>query len=144
MLGLDMKAHPPSRGYRFFVVAPVKPPSWVDPTVQSLGKLLDLPPNWDSYGSPRIESNYINAALQLANQVMREDTPAPSVVPTSRGGIQFEWHMRGIDLEIEFLTPTQVCGLYEDRRTGDSWEADLTFDLKRLVDAIAKLTSRQV
>jgi hypothetical protein len=130
----------PLPGVQFIVTTRSAPPHWVIPMVQALSELLSLPPNWDTYGAPRVESGYIEAALRLAGDVMRDDTPVPSVVPTSRGGVQLEWHMGGIDLEVEFVTPSRWHGLFEDQRTGASWEADLTFDLKRLTDAIATLS----
>jgi hypothetical protein len=32
--------------------------------------------------------------MTLLNGIMLDDTPASSVVPTIRGGIQLEWHTR--------------------------------------------------
>jgi hypothetical protein len=144
ILSAGFKAHRtikfPFPGGEFVVTITGTPPRWIVPTVQTLGELLSLPPNWDSYGAPRVDPSYVEAALRLALDVMRDDTPVPSVVPTSRGGVQLEWHTRGIDLEVEFVTPSQWHGLYEDQRTGAAWEADLTRDLKRLTDAIAALS----
>lgn len=116
------------------------PPAWVEPTVQSLGRLLRLDPDWDTYGASRIDPRCVAAALYLASRTFRDDTPIPSVVPTSRGGLQFEWHTGGANLEIEFLSATRVCGLFEDQVTGTCWEKDLTSDLGPLVEAISLLT----
>lgn len=121
----------------------VDPPAWVERVVESLGELLRLGLDWDSYGARPVDPNCVVAALNLAFSILRDDTPAPSVVPTSRGGLQFEWHAGGVDLEIEFLSATRVCGLFEDRVTGTSWEKDLTFDLRPLVDAISTLSQRR-
>lgn len=118
------------------------PPGWVEPTVRSLGKLLRLGPDWDSYGGRPVEAKCVVAALELACTVFRRDTPAPAVVPTSRGGVQFEWHTRGADLELEFLSPTRIAGFFEDQVSGLLWEKDLTSDWRPLIEAISAMSQR--
>ena len=118
-------------------------PAWVEPTVQSLGKLLQLEPDWDTYGGSPIDPRCVVAALRLAFDIFPDEMPVPSVVPTSRGGLQLEWHTRGVDLEVEFLSPTRVCGLFEDAISGTSWEKDLSSDLGPLVEAISALSQRR-
>jgi hypothetical protein len=119
-----------------------EPPAWLVRVLPVVGDVLSLPPNWDSYGAPRVAPACVAAALRWLVETLRDDTPTPSIVPTSRGGVQIEWHTRGIDMEIEVVTPSRMRGAYEDHRTGHSWEADLKLDPKRLMDALATL-SRQ-
>ncbi len=121
----------------------VSPPlAWYAPTLVAASTLLQLPDNWDQHGAMRVKPAIVQAAMTLLNAIMLDDTPAPSVVPTVRGGVQLEWHTRGIDLEIEFLSPSHVQGLFDDQREGISWEKDLASDIASLHDAIASL-SRQ-
>jgi hypothetical protein len=115
-------------------------PAWVAPTEDAMRKLSLLRENWDTYGAPRIDPAMINAALTLLQQVMRSDTPAPSVVPTSRGGVQLEWHTKGIDMELEFLTPAHSHLMFDDQRTSTAWEAEITSDLSQFAQAIALLS----
>lgn len=122
------------------VTLPDNPPSWMVPTVEALGELLALPPNWDAYGAPRVDPAFALAAMRLAWETFPDNTPQPSVVPTSSGGLQFEWHTRNIDLEIEFLSPSRLHVLCEDLRSGQSWESEVNRDLKPLTDALAVLT----
>ena len=133
----------PFDGGEFVVEIVDDPPAWVEPTVQSLGKLLQLGPDWDTYGGSAIDPGCVEAALDMVFGVLPDDTPMPSVVPTSRGGLQFEWHILGVDFEVEFLSATRVCGLFEDAIAGTSWEKDLSFDLRPLVDAISTLSRRR-
>jgi hypothetical protein len=118
-----------------------KEPAWLRPTAQKLTELSDLPENWDSYGARPIDHSAIAFAVQLLSETMQADTPAPAVVPTNRGGVQLEWHTRGIDLEIEIQSPGRILVSYEDHRSGKEWEAELTSDLTRLSDAISELLS---
>jgi len=113
------------------------------PTVQALIELLDLPENWDSYGARPISEETAFFALQLLDETMRADTPAPVVVPTNCGGVQLEWHTHGIDLEIEIQSPGRIYVSYEDQRLGKEWEAELTSDLTRLSDALSELSRRR-
>ena len=111
-------------------------------TVDRLLGLIDLGRNWDSYGAAPIDPANVEVALRILSRIKRKDTPPPCVVPTSRGGIQLEWHLRGIDLEIEIVTPTLIQGLFEDQRTGDAWEMEVSSNLQPLADAIATLSAR--
>lgn len=117
-------------------------PRWFRATAQNLIDLLELPENWDSYGAPLIDRNIVSYVLQLLYEMMRDDTPPPAVVPTNRGGVQLEWHTRGIDLEIEIQAPGHIVVSYEDNRSRDEWEAELTADLTRLSDALSELSRR--
>src|SRR5262249_9754403 len=64
---------------------------WVEPTIKTLGRLLTLPAGWDSYGGRPIELPLVWAAWHLLTVVLRDESPAPAVVPTNRGGVQLEW-----------------------------------------------------
>ena len=48
-----------------------------------------------------IKDKYIFRMMDVLGQIMTDDMPAPDVVPTYEGGVQFEWHRNGIDIEIE-------------------------------------------
>jgi hypothetical protein len=130
------------RGGNIVVTAGGGARDWMLPIANALDELLSLPANWDSHGARALSLAYVPAVLQLLLEVMPDDAPLPAIVPTSGGGIQLEWHTRGIDLEVEFVTPTRVWGLYEDLRSGQVWEAELTFDRTLLVKAIAELAQR--
>ncbi len=82
-------------------------PQWLEPTMRAVADLATLEHDWDSYGAPPIDSVLLVAGASLLLLTMRDNTPPPAVVPTSRGGLAFEWHTRGIDLEIEIVTPSR-------------------------------------
>lgn len=126
----------PFSGGALLVTIGGSPPAWVGPTVESIGSLLSLQNNWDSYGAPSIDPRFVASALALVLDTLLEQTPAPSVVPTSRGGIQFEWHTRGMDVEVEFLTPSRFRVYCENQGTGQSFESEISRDLTPLINAI--------
>lgn len=118
-------------------------PAWLEPTTRVLEQLLGLEPNWDSCGALRVDAKHALGALQLLELVLSDQTPSPQLVPTNRGGVQIEWHLSGIDLEIETLSSNRFLVFYEDLTRGeeDEWEQDLNSDSSRLLDVILRITS---
>ena len=83
-------------------------------TVRTLIELLELPGGWNSYKSSPIRKENVTFAVELLAHLMRVDTPAPNVVPKVRGGVQLEWHTRGVNLEIAIDSPDDVNFFAED------------------------------
>lgn len=129
-------------GGRLIIERENEEPAWLIPTVQAMGELLGLPENWDSYGARPVNPGVVSFALQLLSETMRADTSAPAVVPTSCGGVQLEWHTRGIDLEIEIRSPGRMYVSYADQQQDTEWEGELTSDLTRLSHFISELSHR--
>ncbi|HUY37003.1 MAG TPA: hypothetical protein VMV69_30070 [Pirellulales bacterium] len=113
---------------------------WVRPTVQGLARLVTLGPNWDSYGAPPIDVSRIQAAVDLLRAIMRPETPAPAVLATSSGGLQFEWHENGVDLEIEAGASRDFHVSFEDHHRGEVWEGDVSTDTNGVARCIAWLS----
>jgi hypothetical protein len=63
------------------------------------------------YRAPHIGFDTGMFALIVLNDVMRTHTPIPQVVPSGTGGVQLEWHQKGIDLELYIAAPYQ-CELW--------------------------------
>ena len=116
------------------------PPVWLESTNDALRELLALPPNWDSYGAAPIHVESVMAAIDLLRAIMRDDTPAPAVVPTPQGLVQLEWHRDGFDLEIEVQSLGTYSAYFENSHTGETWENEINWDLSRLIDCISALS----
>lgn len=56
--------------------------------------LRALEDNWDTYGAPVIDEVSIRRAEEFLHAV--------NIVPTNTGGVNLEWAIEGIELEIEF------------------------------------------
>ncbi len=126
-------------GDRIVVSTSSDAPAWCSPVAESLARLLQLEANWDSYGAPPINAHEAAGLLGLLNDVMRRSTPAPAIVPTSRGGVQAEWHRNGVDLEIETLRPSRFHVAFSDS-TGNEWDAEVASDLSQLTPIISRLS----
>ena len=117
-------------------------PEWLMPVFSALSELLALAANWDSYGAPSVDPMSVASALEALSWVMRSDTIVPTVVPTVEGGVQLEWHTRGIDLEIEVSPPGRSYVCFYDRQGDAQWEGELRFNLSRLQDVVLRLSRR--
>jgi len=118
-------------------------PTWLSEAIQRLTRLTQLQQNWNSYGARPVRVNSIVAALDTLHSVMSDDTPLPEFVPTPRGTIQFEWHIHGIELEVDALSPGQVRVSYEDLRgINDGIEDLITTNLDVVRGAVSTIVAR--
>jgi hypothetical protein len=116
------------------------PPTWLKEIEDILRGFATLPECWDSYGAKSIERHAIDSAIELLRRIVQHDTQKPAVVPMNRGGIQIEWHTRGVDLEIEITPHGDLRLLYENPQENAEEEFEPGFDLKPLADLIAKVS----
>jgi hypothetical protein len=116
---------------------------WVTPVMRRLGQILSLSDNWDDHRGRAISPQSADAALQFLYAVMRSETAPPSVLPTSDGGIQIEWHRDGLDVEVLF-SGDEEDGLYVYERATDSeWEGDPVVGFREL-DLADRLIASEV
>ena len=81
-------------------------PLWLEPLVQALDRALRYAanePGWEP-----ADDATLRTAIQTVVRVLANDTIPPTVTPTPDGGLQFEWHDGGWDLEIEVLAGGDV------------------------------------
>jgi hypothetical protein len=100
---------------RFTLPQVRKIPDWVQPTVEALVRIMRLPPNWDSFGAQPVQSALAGKAVEILSLIMEENSPPPSIVPLSDGGLQMEWHLRGEDVEIVVATDEPTTYYYRGR-----------------------------
>jgi hypothetical protein len=114
-------------------------PAWLDAVARKCASFVDLENNWDSYGGRPVHESVAQATSELLLRLARASSPAPTVVPTARGGIQLEWHTPSVELEIDIASPGRLSAIFENRETGEEWEREFQSDLSQLVNAIAQL-----
>ncbi len=57
---------------------------------------------WDSYSAKKtLKPEAGIFALKVLSDIMTSNPPAPAIVPTTRGGVQLEWHKNAFDIEVE-------------------------------------------
>lgn len=102
------------------------------PIIQSVAALANAPfdPTLIAPISLLVQNQATRWAVAFADVALSEagDPDAvvmPSVHPTVRGGIQLEWHRKGLDLEIEVL-PSGQARAYIESPNGTPVDSDLS------------------
>lgn len=92
--------------------------TWASEVESGLETILGLREGWDGYDAQPVDDDIAVFALDLLDRVLPDGAPAPSIVPTPNGGIQFEWHERNWELEIEVSGRNQIAVLGDSRPSG--------------------------
>lgn len=95
---------------------------WLDQVSANLRELRHLKAGWDSYGAPRITGRAIRRMVSLLEDVATASTPAPSIAPTSEGGVQVEWHEGGMDLELRSDSDGHIYAFMRQPSVGEEWD----------------------
>jgi hypothetical protein len=117
-------------------------PPWFPSVMQRLLQLLALRSGWEGKAARAVHPRCAQNALNLLFNVLDESAPAPSIVPTFDGYLQMEWHCKGVDIEIEQLPGHRVHLAFEDTRTGQELDRELTTDLSDLTRCLSILSIR--
>ena len=114
-------------------------PHWLKPVIERLCGFLYLEPGWDSYGALTIEKSTIMRAVRVLSILMKDNTPIPQIVPTSKGGVNFEWESENISLEVEII-PDNSISYYLCKKDEESENTIIDDDVNILVDIVDDLT----
>ncbi len=114
--------------------------AWQAQVLQKICQFLELTNGWDSYRGQPLKLETGMFALKILNGVMRTNTPAPAVVPTADGGVQFEWHENDFDLELYIAAPYDCELFYRDHRTNVSDAVPLRTNFSPLIKQIERLS----
>jgi hypothetical protein len=120
-------------------------PLWVSQVSETIRGFADkLPENWNSYQAKRTDQATAQAAIELLVEIVQPNTPRPEVVPTAAGGVQVEWHIHGIDLEINVRSQEQLGVAFEDLASGEEWSRECNFsDLGVIAQVVPKLSGQK-
>jgi hypothetical protein len=64
--------------------------------------------------------------------------PKPAVVPTGRGGVQFEWHLKGSHVEV-YISPEGNSEVSFEDDLGSEWDGPLDQVAHRLIAVVGNL-----
>ena len=88
-------------------------------------ELQQLPRGWNSYGAEPVSDTAFRQTIEFLTAYVVRGIAGPELVPTVRGGLQLEWHRRGVDIEVEVSPDGSVSWCAEDRQSGREVEAVL-------------------
>ena len=114
--------------------------SWEKEIVSALCRLVEQPHGWDSYQGKPLNLDTGMFALKVLSSVMTEGIPLPSVVPIASGGVQFEWHQNGMDIELYVAGPYDCeLSVHDHTNNGQLEIISLKSDLSPLAACIKSL-----
>lgn len=125
----------PARLLRVTFYGVGEPPNWLDRAVQQIARLAHLPPNWDSYGAPAIDTESVIAAFDVLELAINADASQPTIVPAKRGGIQLEWSRGAANLEITVMG-LEGRAYYSNDDAGQDWELPWRQNLDQVMSAL--------
>lgn len=113
-------------------------PAWLGRVKKRLRSYEALLINWDSYGAVPLDPRVRPVAEDLIEWFAVDDMPPPDVFVTSEGGVQIEWHIRQVNIEIEISPADEDTILFHDLNSGVEWareasSADLQAVRRRLL-----------
>jgi hypothetical protein len=87
-------------------------------TLSQLDGLKELAHDWNGYGAQPIDVELIEQAKRFVEQLSDNIIDTPTVVPMTRGRLQFEWHRGNRSLELVFESRGRIHYLKADDDTG--------------------------
>ncbi len=93
--------------------------------LERASELRQLPRGWNSHGAEPVSDSAFRQTIEFLAAYVVRGIAGPVLVPTVRGGLQLEWHRRGVDIEVEVDPDGSVSWSAEDRRSGEEVEAAL-------------------
>lgn len=118
-------------------------PDWVGVVEERLNRLQELTYNWDRQGALPNRYDVVVFATTFMQQILFDNTAAPQILPLASGGLQLEWHTKGIDLEIEIAAPNEVYIIFEDELAPETnFDTELNSDYSSLIGPIKALSER--
>ncbi len=100
-------------------------PAWLAEVVARLERLRP------GHCEEAVPDEVLVDALRALTEFLPLDAPAPAVAPTGQGGLQFEWHRGGWDVEVEFHQ-ADAYAWAENLTSGERWSGPLAEHLEDL------------
>lgn len=100
--------------------------AWSGGVLERLTGLFALKDGWNGPGSVAVSPTAFYRVAELLPFALAPiaDPILPQFVPTTSGGIQFEWHRPGAELEVMISHDGELSALFEDHEAQTEFEAE--------------------
>jgi hypothetical protein len=96
---------------------------WLAETVSRIAALLDAK---NEMGVQPIAERQLIDSITLLMSALSSDAAPPRVAALNDGGLQFDWHRGGLDVEVIVSPDPEESGIYvREKATGEEWEGPL-------------------
>jgi len=104
-----------------------------------LNRLVELPQGWDGRHAAQITNEAVQTTVDLLPAISDEQSVPPQFFPLPDGGIQFEWHVGGNDIEIEVDGGGEAHAVAVTADDNILFEGEIAIDQTRSLFAIRHL-----
>ena len=117
-------------------------PNWLTDVIQGMNRVAALNPNWDSYGARPVNQRTLEYAFEVIMKFQGENPTlrVPQIGATVTGGVEFEWHGGGRDLEIQIEAPYRISAFFEDEHTSEDWEGPVGPELAEIQEYLGRIS----
>ncbi|HEX7165423.1 MAG TPA: hypothetical protein VF230_00450 [Acidimicrobiales bacterium] len=120
-------------------------PEWVHQFIVRVRDLFHegvLRSDWNGHGARALQIEAVELAMRVLGALLHErPRPFPTwIVPTFRGGLQLEWKVDEIELEIDVDPNGTIEVLFSDRGEQKEWDGSFSEridDVHHVLDRIA-------
>ena len=114
---------PVNRSVSVSMVDSALSPKWLTRAKQRIQQEAQIGVDWDSYGSVPVDQRIPSMVEDLVEWFTVAGMPPPDVFATNEGGMQIEWHIRQVNVEIHIspTEPTQI--FFHDIHSGEELAA---------------------
>lgn len=116
-------------------------PSLAERARGTLNKLMALKEGWDGYDGLPTLARVAEHTRMFLEEVEAYTSSAPDLVPLPNGGVQLEWYIGEVEIEVEIEPDGTTTILFECRADGRSEEIELggSLDLSSVADFFREL-----
>lgn len=103
-------------------------PAWLGRVKNHLKALVRLPVGWDTYGAIPADPRVAVCAEELVEWFAVDGVPPPDVFASGDGGVQLEWHIRGVDVTVACSTSHEETNIYyhDLNEGGEPWSGPIS------------------
>lgn len=81
---------------------------WMKPLLERLKELSSIEEGWDGFSAEPVRLDILFYSAQLMIEFMERNSRPPNLMPLHSGGIQLEWHLEEVDVEISIEEPYEA------------------------------------
>lgn len=116
-------------------------PGWLSYVVKSLNQIGRMERNWDLAGGEPVNPHAAAAAIRFLASFASPKAPIPDLLLAPNGNLSLEWHVWGLDLEIEVGPRGIVYAHFENSSAGEEWEGPITETYDRISKVLRQVKS---
>ena len=101
-------------------------PLWNDSVIRRLEALSSMQLGWDGFSAAPVRPDVAYFTSQFLSGVLDSASTPPTILPLHSGGLQIDWHLETVDIEVTITAPFEVSAWWRDKTNAIEEEFDMT------------------